>query len=332
MIQDYRTSAGTEFTPENPGTAPEKTDLHLHLDGSLSPEIADRFLRESGEIWEEAKLQRMLTVPPNCKSLAEYLQRFELPLKVLQEGRRLEEATEDLTLRLGKQGLTYGEIRFAPQLHTRQGLTQQQAVEAVLAGMKKGLEKCPGLKLGVLLCMMVTGDARANEETAELAGAYRGKGAAGLDLAGAEGAVPMESFRYLFEKAGRMGVPLTIHAGECGDPENIKKAVSFGAARIGHGCAAIKDRECMELLRRERIVLEMCPTSNLQTKAVESIREHPIRRFYEYGIRVTVNTDNMTVSDTNLEKEYALLEKGLGFTRAEIQKMNEDARAAGFCS
>lgn len=308
----------------------EKADLHIHLDGSLSPELVERFLRESGEIWDGAELRSMLTVPAGCKSLVEYLRRFDLPLKVLQKERQLEEATEDLVFRLGQQGLAYGEIRFAPQLHGELGMSQQQAVEAVLAGMKKGLEKSPGLELGILLCMMVTGEPSANEETVELAGAYHGKGVVGLDLAGAEGAVPMESFRYLFERAGRTGVPFTIHAGECGDAENIKKAVSFGAARIGHGCAAIRDSECMELLRRERIVLEMCPTSNLQTKAVESIQEHPIRKFLEYGIRVTVNTDNMTVSDTNLEKEYALLERGLGFTREEIRMMNQDARAAGF--
>lgn len=308
----------------------EKVDLHLHLDGSLSPELVERFLRESGEARDSRELKEMLTVPADCKSLVEYLQRFELPLKVLQGERQLEMATEELAERLGRQGLTYGEIRFAPQLHGERGMTQQQAVEAVLAGMKRGLERSPGLELGILLCMMVTGDPAANEETVELAGAYGGKGVVGLDLAGAEGAVPMESFRPLFEKAGRMGTPFTIHAGECGDAENIKKAVSFGTARIGHGCAAIKDRACMELLRRENIVLEMCPISNLQTKAVKSIQEHPIRRFFEYGIRVTVNTDNMTVSQTNLDREYALLEKELGFTREEIGKMNQDARAAGF--
>ncbi len=308
----------------------EKVDLHLHLDGSLSPALVERFLKEAGRECNLEDLKKKLSVPPGCQSLEEYLECFGLPLQVLQKKENLEAAAEDLVHTLSSQGLTYAEIRFAPQLHQEEGMSQLQAVEAAISGLNRGLGACPSLQACLLLCMMVNGEDKENEETVELAAAFHGKGVGGLDLAGPEGRVPMEHFRPFFAKAGRMGVPFTIHAGECGDPENIKKAVSFGASRIGHGCAAIRDRECMELLRREGILLEMCPTSNLQTQAVTDIRKHPIRTFLEFGIRVSVNTDNMTASGTTLDQEYALLERELQFTPEEIRHMNEDARKAAF--
>ncbi|MDO4306269.1 MAG: adenosine deaminase [Eubacteriales bacterium] len=308
----------------------EKADLHLHLDGSLSVSLVQRLLAESGETPDTEQLKNMLMVPADCRNLTDYLKCFDLPVRILQSRQALCAAGEDLTERLGKQGLTYAEIRFAPQLHTERGLTQEMAVEAVSEGIGNGLKKCPGLRAGLLLCMMVTGEPKANEETAELACALKGQGVAGLDLAGAEGAVPMETFRPFFRKAYAMDVPFTIHAGECGDYENIRTAVSFGARRIGHGCAAQYSEECMELLKREGILLEMCPTSNLQTRAVNRIGEHPIRKFFDRGIRVSVNTDNMTVSCTDLEQEYALLKTAFGFTENEIRQMNQWACEAGF--
>lgn len=334
-----------------------KTDLHLHLDGSLSYTVVDKLLREqgislsqyaehipaefsgsetlsssgmTGNNFSSELLHSMLTVGPNCRNLVEYLNCFDLPSAILQTESSLTLATFDLIERLEAQGLVYAEIRFAPQLHTAKGMTQHKAVEAVLAGVELARRKKFRIRAGILLCMMVTGDFAANRETAELSAAYRSKDVVGLDLAGAEGAVPMSEFESLFAVAYQANLPFTIHAGECGSYDNIAKAVSFGARRIGHGCAAILSEDCMNLLRREKIVLEMCPTSNLQTRAVPSIQEHPIRRFFDEGILVTVNTDNMTVSDTCLEKEYQLLREKLNFTDDEITQMNETALRTGF--
>lgn len=334
-----------------------KVDLHLHLDGALSYTVVDKLLREqgislsqytehmpaefsvsedncssdiTGNKFSAETLKSLLTVHPNCQNLVEYLKCFDLPSAILQTEAALTLVTFDLIERLEAQGLVYAEIRFAPQLHTVKGMTQQKAVEAVLAGVELARRKNFRIRVGILLCMMVTGDLAANKETAELSVAYRSKGVVGLDLAGAEGAVPMSEFESLFGIAYQANLPFTIHAGECGSYDNIAKAVSFGARRIGHGCAAILSEDCMNLLRREKIVLEMCPTSNLQTRAVPSIEEHPIRRFFDEGILVTVNTDNMTVSDTCLEKEYQLLRERLNFTDDEIMQMNETALRAGF--
>lgn len=308
----------------------KKVELHLHLDGSLSHSFYKTMTQEIGLAMTDEEIRSAVTVPENCTSLVEYLRRFELPTKILQTARALTLATLDLIRQLEAQDVFYAEIRFAPQLHTNCGLTQQQAVEAVLKGVELAKQEQLQIQIGILLCMMVTGAEAANRETAELAVAYKNKGIAGLDLAGAEGAVPMIQFKPLFQIAYDAALPFTIHAGECGDYENINQAISFGARRIGHGCAALFSEECMNLIQREGITLEMCPTSNIQTKAVPSLEEHPIKQFLRRGLLVTVNTDNMTASNTTLTKEYQELKKHLQLTNADLQTVNENALKAAF--
>lgn len=308
----------------------KKVELHLHLDGSLSHSFYKTMTQEIGLTMTDEEIRSAVTVPENCTSLVEYLRRFELPTKILQTARALTLATLDLIRQLEAQDVFYAEIRFAPQLHTNCGLTQQQAVEAVLKGVELAKQEQLQVQIGILLCMMVTGAEAANRETAELAVAYKDKGVAGLDLAGAEGAVPMIQFKPLFQIAYDAALPFTIHAGECGDYENINQAISFGARRIGHGCAARFSEDCMNLIQREGITLEMCPTSNIQTKAVPSLEEHPIKQFLRRGLLVTVNTDNMTASNTTLTKEYQELKKHLQLTNADLQTVNENALKAAF--
>lgn len=307
-----------------------KIDLHLHLDGSLSLACFRSLAQEAGCAMSDAEIRKAVMVPDTCRSLPEYLQCFALPTRLLQTAQALTFATFDLIQNLEAQGLFYAELRFAPQHYTSQGLTQQQTIAAVLKGVDQAKKAGFSIRIGILLCMLVNGTPAANQETAELAVAYKDIGVAGLDLAGPESAVPMDAFQPLFHYAYQSGLPFTIHAGECGDYENICRAVSFGARRIGHGCAARFSEECMRLLEKEQIVLEMCPTSNVQTKAVPSISEHPIRTFFDRGLAVTVNTDNMTVSSTTLDQEYALLKKQFHFTDAELAKMSQNAMRGAF--
>lgn len=311
-------------------TAFPKIDLHLHLDGSLSIPFLKSLALENGLTMTDSEVRNAVTVSSSCQSLPEYLRCFDLPTRLLQTEKALTLATFDVIQQLENQGLFYAELRFAPQHYTRLGLTQQQAVAAVLNGVNMAKQANLKVRLGILLCMFVTGSPAQNQETAELAVAYQNIGIAGLDLAGPESAVPLSEFETLFHYAYLSDLPFTIHAGECGNYDNISKAISFGARRIGHGCAARFSEECMRLLERERIVLELCPTSNVQTKAVPSLFEHPIRTFFDRGILVTVNTDNMTVSNTTLDKEYTLLKKHFHFTDDELAKMSRTAALAAF--
>lgn len=309
-------------------------ELHLHLDGSLRPET----------VWELAKEQNIklpantvdevrdqMQVPEDCRTLEEYLTRFDLPLLVLQTREALERAAFELTEDLAKEGVTYAEIRFAPQLSIKGGMTQEQAVEAAIEGVKRGMEQYPSIRVGLILCCMRGEDNEEwNLQTVEAAKKYLGDVVCAVDIAGAESLYPTERFAPVFEKVREYGLPSTIHAGEAAGPESMKTALAFGAKRIGHGVAAVEDPELVRRLIEEQITLEVCVTSNYQTKVVPSIEAHPIRRLFNAGVRVTVNSDNRTVSNTNIRKELDILRNVFGFKEQEIEKMEEYAWEARF--
>ena len=309
-------------------------ELHLHLDGSLRPET----------VWELAKEQNIklpantvdevrdqMQVPEDCRTLEEYLTRFDLPLLVLQTREALERAAFELTEDLAKEGVTYAEIRFAPQLSIKGGMTQEQAVEAAIEGVKRGMEQYPSIRVGLILCCMRGEDNEEwNLQTVETAKKYLGDVVCAVDIAGAESLYPTERFVPVFEKVREYGLPSTIHAGEAAGPESMKTALAFGAKRIGHGVAAVEDPELVRRLIEEQITLEVCVTSNYQTKVVPSIEAHPIRRLFNAGVRVTVNSDNRTVSNTNVRKELDILRNVFGFKEQEIEKMEEYAWEARF--
>lgn len=307
-----------------------KVDLHLHLDGSLSEKVVSELAAREGLALTPEEIRESIQVPDDCTSLVDYLKRFELPTVILQTEDALEYASYELVERLARQGLVYAEIRFAPQLHTRKVLSQEAAVQSVIRGVRQAQADYPSIRAGVLLCSMVGGE--TNDETARLAKKYVGNGVCGADLAGAEGMVPLETYAPLFDGLYREQVPFTIHAGECGDPENVRKAIELGARRIGHGCAAIKSEAITDLLIRTQTTVEACVVSNLQTKAVRGIQEHPIRPFFDRGVAVTVNTDNMTCSNTALVREHQVLSEALGFTDEEFRKIDENAIRGAFIS
>lgn len=310
-----------------------KIDLHLHLDGSLRPDTVWELAQEQGVVLpasSKEELVSFLQVPEECQNLNEYLERFDLPLLVLQRPEALERVTYELVEDLAKQGLTYAEIRFAPQLSTKQGLSQDEVVEAAIRGLNRALVDYPSMKAGLILCFMRGADRLANEITLESAKRYCGKGVLAVDLAGAEALFKTSEYEDIFQKARAAGLQFTIHAGEADGPESVRKALEFGTKRLGHGVRAIEDEELVEQLIRENVTLEVCPISNLHTKLAKDVHDHPIRRLFDRGVRVTVNTDNMTVSHTSLDREYTFLKEYYGFTDEEIAKMNEYAREAAF--
>lgn len=307
-----------------------KVDLHLHLDGSLSEQIVAELAARDGLTLSPEEIRDRIQVPDHCQSLVDYLKRFELPTVILQTEYALERAAYDLVERLAKQGLVYAEIRFAPQLHTRKGLSQESVLKSVISGVRQAQMDYPSIRCGILLCSMIGGD--KNEETVRLAKEYIGNGICGADLAGAEGMVPLETYAPLFEGLYREQVPFTLHAGECGDPENVQKSIELGAKRVGHGCAAIKSEKVMQLLAKTGTTVEACVVSNLQTKAVLDAKNHPIRPFFDCGIAVTVNTDNMACSNTSLQREHQVIADAMGFTDGEFRKMDENAIRGAFVS
>ena len=309
--------------------AQKLVDLHLHLDGSLSVDII-RKLADGQQILlteSDAELQKKLQVEEGCTSLNEYLTKFDFPLTFLQTKEGIAESVFLLQEELKKEGTSYAEIRFAPQLHLQKGLTQDEVVESAV----KGLERSD-IPAALILCCMRGREVREqNMETVRMAGKYLGKGVCALDLAGAEALFPTEDYEREFVLAKELGIPFTIHAGEAAGPESVRRAVAFGAKRIGHGVRAHEDAELMKELAEKGIVLELCPTSNLNTAIFSDIKEYPLRKLMDAGVRVTINTDNRMVSNTTLEKEYILLKETFSLTQMEVETLMKNGAEASFC-
>lgn len=312
------------------------TDLHRHLDGSISLPLANKLASMQGmKTYTEKELKDMMTVPKDCRDLNEYLTKFDYPLSLLQTPAALAVSVSEVLMEAKDEGVTLVELRFAPQLHTHMGMSQRGIIENALRGLHSVQDACKAnnedFKAGLILCCMRGDDnAAANEETVALASEYLDQGVIAVDLAGAEGLYPTEQFADLFAKAKALNVPVTIHAGEAAGPESIACALDMGASRIGHGIRCVEDEALMKRLAEEKITLELCPTSNLNTKVCGDIHEYPIRKLMEAGVPFCINTDNTTVSDTNIIKEYDLLKAAFDLTEDEIDTIIENGRAATF--
>lgn len=277
-------------------------DLHLHLDGSLSKKNVKQLCRmQSIDVPDE--LDRLLCAPKDCHDLNEYLRCFEFPLTLLQSEDAITQSITTLCNELKELSLEYAEIRFAPQLHTRNGLTQKRVIEAACKAIDSSI-----IDTRLILCTMRGQEnIKANEETVGLAAEFLGNGVCALDLAGAEALFPTRDFKHLFEFAAKENIPYTIHAGEADGADSVIDAINMGASRIGHGVRACDDEKAVKMLAEYHIPLEICPTSNLNTRIFKDIRDFPIPYFIKKGVTVTINSDNMSVSNTNVKKELSLV-------------------------
>ncbi len=301
-----------------------RLDLHCHLDGSLSRSCIEELLGRTVTIEE-------LQADIDCKSLAEYLTKFDLPLEGLQTAHGLSAAGYDFIKNSAEQKLDYVEVRFAPLLSCHEELTCRTVIESVLKGLEEGKKRF-GVEYGVITCGMRHHTEEENLQMFRVAREFLGTGVCGADLAGNEAAFPMRLFCNLFEQVNRMEMPFTIHAGECGDAENIREAVLAGARRIGHGIAMAGREDIIQLCRENRIGIEMCPISNLQTKAVSDIKYYPMREFLDKNLLVTLNTDNRTVSQTTLDREIEFVKSFAQVTDDDIRKMGRNAIEISFAS
>ena len=309
-------------------------DLHLHLDGSLPLDSIFRLAELSGVTLPADTMEGLhpyLVADPDCKDLADYLNKFDLPIALLQTEGALELAVYELLRTISGQGVIYAEIRYAPGVHCQRGLTQTQVMEAAVRGLRRGTEDFP-IQAQLIACCMRGADSEVNRETARVTKAFLGRGVCCMDLAGAESLFPTRDYAELFAHARSLGVPFIIHAGEAAGPESVWAALEFGARRIGHGVHSVKDPKLLERLRRHRIPLEVCVTSNVQIKEFPTVSDHPVKTLIEAGIPVTLNTDNMTIAGTTVAGEFALVQRTFGLTDAQMARLTENALEAAFLS
>lgn len=308
-----------------------KVELHCHLDGSLNIDSVQEMLKEQGIVYEREELREKLEVVPECTSLTEYLEKFELPLRCLQTKEGLRRAAYELVRDVSKEDVRYIEMRFAPMLSTEKGLSCREVIASVVEGLKAG-EQEYGVFASAIVCAMRHHSLEQNMQMLTEAREFVGKGVCALDLAGDESAFPTSMFRQLFIQAKEWGIPFTIHSGECGSVDNIREAIELGAKRLGHGIALEKSPELRKLCKEKGIGIEMCPTSNLQTKAVSRLEKYPLEQFLNEGLLVSIHTDNRTVSGTTLSDEEALVIEQLHLPREIIVKCTENAIQTAFAS
>ena len=289
--------------------------LHLHLDGAIDIDDAFKWVKEDGIKISKKDLLRELQVDEECHSLNDYLKKFDLPCKLLQTCERLEITSYHLFQKLAKLNVVYAEVRFAPLKHLEKGLTLDDVVISVINGFNKANVES-GIMGGIILSLMRGEEYEKNKKIVDVAKKYLGKGVVGIDLAGAEALYPTKDYVQLFSYAKTLEIPFTIHAGEAAGVESIKAALDIGAKRIGHGVKVIDDEALMERVIKENILLEVCVTSNYQTEAIK--RRHPIEKLYRKGVKISINTDNDTVSGIDINREYARI---LQETKMDIEDL-----------
>ena len=289
--------------------------LHLHLDGAIDIDDAFKWVKEDGIKISKKDLLRELQVDEECHNLNDYLKKFDLPCKLLQTCERLEITSYHLFQKLAKLNVVYAEVRFAPLKHLEKGLTLDDVVISVINGFNKANVES-GIMGGIILSLMRGEEYEKNKKVVDVAKKYLGKGVVGIDLAGAEALYPTKDYVKLFSYAKTLEIPFTIHAGEAAGVESIKAALDIGTKRIGHGVKVIDDEALMERVIKENILLEVCVTSNYQTEAIK--RRHPIEKLYRKGVKISINTDNDTVSGIDINREYARI---LQETKMDIEDL-----------
>jgi len=311
-----------------------KAELHCHLDGSLRPETLLELAREYKQPIprDDADALREFMRVDDARSLEDYLAKFDVTLAVLQTADALERVAYELAIDAGRDGVRYIEVRFAPVLNVRHGLSLGEAVEAPLRGLERAAGE--GGAVGrIIVCGLRHLSPDVSLELARLAVAYRSRGVVGFDLAGGELGNPASPHAPAFEFAQEHDLACTCHAGEGADASSVREAIHrCGANRIGHGTRLIEDESLTQYVNDRRIPLEICLTSNVQTRAVVSYEAHPFRRYFDRGLNVVLNTDNRLMSGTTLTDEYLHAARSLGFTFDELACVARNGFASAFLS
>jgi adenosine deaminase len=325
-----------------------KVLLHDHLDGGVRPStVADLAIKNGYKDLptnDPLNLAKWFRQACDSGSLEKYLETFAHTVGVMQNGESIKRVAFEAGEDLANDGVVYAEIRFAPELHQNNGLTLDQVVEAVINGFSEAEVQMKNEGKPIVLRALLTAmrTAARSSEIAELAVKWREKGVVGFDIAGKEAGFPPTRHLDAFDAVRRANFHMTIHAGEAFGLPSIWEAVQIcGTDRLGHGVRIIDDLsfksdgeiklgELSAYVRDKRVPLELCPSSNIQTGAAKSFKEHPIGVLTKLGFRATVNTDNRLMSDTSMSKEMYLLVTELGFTLKQLQWLTVNAMKSAF--
>ena len=310
-----------------------KIDLHLHLDGAIRVPTIAELGDELGiklPTYDPKKLAALVQVNRDCRSLTDFLKRFEVFYPLLPFAKTQERIAYELCEDCRRDNVIYFEARFAPALAASPRFTMEDAVTAALEGFRRG-QRDFNIRSGLILCCYRSISVAENIATVKLAHKYRDRGVIGIDLAGDENHFAAAPHAEAFALARKLEIPITIHAGEGGRPENIREAVfTHGATRIGHGVSLQNDPELLKAVRDQGTVFEICLTSNLQTCTVPALAAHPFKKFFDEKVRVTLNTDDPGISNITLSDEFELAAREYKLKPAQIRELLDNAAQAAF--
>ncbi|MFT7616868.1 MAG: adenosine deaminase [Planctomycetota bacterium] len=322
-----------------------KVLLHNHLDGGLRPATIIELAEGLGDVElatsNPDELSKWFFRGANKGNLGEYLEGFGVTCGVMQDEESLARVATELLEDLHADGVVYTEVRFAPLLHTNKGLNYEQVMNAVIRGLEAGQEKT-GVHWGIIVCALRNMEPALSLEMAELAVAFRNKGAVGFDLAGDENGHPPKAHLEAFQYCKRENFNITIHAGEAFGKASIWQALQYcGAHRIGHCTRLVEDMTILDgkvthmgtlatYIRDHRIPLEICLQSNVHTGAVPNIESHPFRPYFDAHFRVTLNTDNGLMSDTTMSAEFAIANETFGLNARDLEKVTVNSMKSAF--
>jgi adenosine deaminase len=309
-----------------------KAELHLHLDGSLRPGTALELARERGlaDGLDLATMRQRLQAPMPCLDQRDLLRAFDLPIALMQDAAALERVTHELVEDVATDGTLYAEIRWAPSLHVRRGLSLGDGIAAVVAGAKSGAART-GVVVRLIAVALRTLDPHGEARMAGVAAGFLSDGLTGFDCAGREADAPDPMrFATAFAIARGAGLGITCHAGEWGGVAQVRRTLDVGPTRIAHGSPTIDDPTLMTELIDRHVTLDLCPTSNFQAAIVPSIAHHPLARLYRAGVPVTLSTDDRTVSDLTLVQEYANAIDPVGLSLPELWAIDRHAIKVAF--
>lgn len=309
-----------------------KAELHVHLDGSLRPatmiELA-RAARFELPTTDPEALRRYMRVD-DAPDLEQFLMRFEFTIPLLQTEEAIERVAYEMVEDAARDNLRYLEVRYCPKLSTRGGLTMDQAVMAEWRGLQRG-ERDFGVKTGIINCSLRHYDPAVSVRIAEHSVRMKDHGVVAFDLAGGEAGRMPGVHGEAFDIALRGRLAITCHAGEAAGAPSVSEAITrCHAMRLGHGTRLWEDPDLETFVRDRRIPIEINLTSNLQTHVVTRAADHPVRRYFDAGLAVTLCTDSWLMCGVSLTDEYWLAHQSLGFDRAAIDRMILNGFEAAF--
>ncbi len=309
-----------------------KIDLHCHLDGSIRPQTMwDILEAEKANPFKDLdELKANVSVPLECSGLVEYLKCFDYVLAHLQKPEYIKQVAYELGQDAADENVRHLELRFSPILHTVKGATAEEITEAAIEGARESSQD-HNISIGVIVCCIREKPTELSTKVAEIAATYKGRGVVGMDLAGDEKNYLSGIHEKAFRIAREHDINITVHAGEVMGPETIKFAIEVHhAKRIGHGLNLRKDAAIMDEVREREIAIEMCLTSNVHTKSIDSFEHHPFKYYLNNGIRATLNSDNRLMSNTDMTTEFRRANRYLGLSMDDFKKLIINGAEAAF--